>query len=87
MSGLLTLADGDRRDSHFTPEQFHALTAKALHQIGPWVVTLNEWRSANYAPTQDFQTPRSSFSRPQASSEVTIRVLADQVTAESSWAR
>ena len=64
MSGLLTLADVDRRDPHFTPEQFDALAATVLHQIGPWVVTLNEWRSANYAPTQDFQTPRSSFSTP-----------------------
>ncbi len=64
MSGLLTLADVDRRDSRFTPEQLDALTAAAPHQIGPWVVTLNEWRLANYAPTQDFQTPRSSFSTP-----------------------
>ena len=64
MSGLLTLADVDRRDSRFTPEQLDALTAAAPHQIGPWVVTLNEWRLANYAPTHDFQTPRSSFSTP-----------------------
>jgi hypothetical protein len=35
MSGVLTLADGDRHDSHITPEQFHALTATALHRIGP----------------------------------------------------
>jgi uncharacterized protein len=64
MSGLLTLADVDRRDSRFTPEQLDALTAAAPHQIGPWVVTLNEWRLANCAPSQDFQTPRSSFSTP-----------------------
>jgi hypothetical protein len=41
MSGLLTLADVDRRDSRFTPEQLDALTAAAPDQIGPWVVTLN----------------------------------------------
>lgn len=64
MSGLLTLADVDRRDSRFTSEQLDGLTAAAPHQIGPWVVTLNEWRLANYAPTHDFQTPRSSFSTP-----------------------
>jgi uncharacterized protein len=64
MSGLLTLADVDRRDSRFTPEQLDALTAAAPHQIGQWVVTLNEWRLANYAPTQDLPTPRSSFSTP-----------------------
>jgi uncharacterized protein len=56
MSGLLTLADVDRR--------VDALTAAAPHQIGPWVVTLNERRLANYAPSQDFQTPRSFFSTP-----------------------
>ena len=54
MSSLLTLADVDRRNSRFTPEELGALTAAAPHQIGPWVVTLNEWRLANYAPTQDF---------------------------------
>ena len=52
MSGLLTLADVDRHDSRITPEQLDALTAAAPHQIGPWVVTLNEWRLANYAPTR-----------------------------------
>ena len=64
MFGLLTLADVDRRDSRFTPEQLDALTAAAPHQIGPWVVTLNEWRLAKWVPTQDFQTSRSSFSTP-----------------------
>jgi uncharacterized protein len=33
MSGLLTLADVDRRDSRFTPEQLDALTAAAPHQL------------------------------------------------------
>ena len=49
LSGLLTLADVDRRDSRFTDEQLDALTDAARDQIGPWVVTLNEWRLANYA--------------------------------------
>ena len=80
MSGLLTLADVDRRDSRFT-EQLDGLTAAAPNQIGPWVVTLNEWRLANYAPTQDLQNPRSSFSTPasKARSDVTIHVLVDRV--------
>lgn len=64
MSGLLTLADVDRRDSRFALEQLDALTAAAPHQIGPWVVTLNEWRLANYSPTQDFQTQPSSSPTP-----------------------
>ena len=34
-SGLLTLADVDRRDSRFTPEHLEALTAAAPDRIGP----------------------------------------------------
>jgi uncharacterized protein len=64
LSGLLTLADVDRRDSRFTAEQLDTLTAAAPDQIGPWVVTLNEWRLANYASTQDFLTQPSSFLTP-----------------------
>ena len=64
MSGLLALADVDRRNSRFTPEQLDALTAAAPHQIGPWVVTINQWRLVNYDPTQGLQTPQSSFSTP-----------------------
>ena len=56
MSGLLTLANVDRRDSRFAVEQRDALTAAAPDQIGLWVVTLNEWRLANHASTQDFLT-------------------------------
>jgi uncharacterized protein len=42
MSGLLTLADADRRDPRFTPEQLDALTVAAPNQIGPWIIRLNE---------------------------------------------
>jgi hypothetical protein len=40
LSGLLTLANVDRRDSRFAVEQLDTLTAAAPDQIGPWVVTL-----------------------------------------------
>ena len=46
-SGLLTLADVDRRDPRFSEEQLDALTAAAPKQIGPWIVSLNERRLAN----------------------------------------
>jgi len=52
MSGLLTLADVDRRDARFSEEQLDALSAAAPDKIGPWIVTLNEWRLANYEPMQ-----------------------------------
>ncbi len=50
ISGLLTLADVDRRDPRFSEEQLDTLTAMAPDKIGPWVVTLNEARLADYAP-------------------------------------
>jgi len=50
ISGLLTLADVDRRDPRFSEEQLDALTAVAPDKIGPWIVALNEARLADYAP-------------------------------------
>lgn|SRR5208337_357980 len=46
-AGLLTLADVDPRDPRFSQEQLDALRKAAPDKIGPWVVTLNEWRLAN----------------------------------------
>jgi uncharacterized protein len=50
ISGLLTLADVDRRDPRFSEEQLDALTTVAPDKIGPWIVALNEARLADYAP-------------------------------------
>jgi uncharacterized protein len=60
ISGLLMLADVDRRDRRFPKEQLDALSAVAPEKIGPWIVTLNEWRLANYQPPQDLGAPPSS---------------------------
>jgi uncharacterized protein len=57
ISGLLTLADVDRRDARFSEEQLDALSAAAPDKIGPWIVTLNG-RLANYKPAE---MPLSSF--------------------------
>jgi uncharacterized protein len=57
MSGLLTLADVDRRDPRFSTEQLDTLSAAAPDKIGPWVVAVNEWRLANTTPTPNFSTP------------------------------
>lgn len=62
ISGLLTLVDVARRDERFSDEQHDPLTAAAPDQIGPCVVTLNEWRLANYGPAQ---MPMSSVSTPK----------------------
>jgi uncharacterized protein len=59
-------ADVDRRDPRFTPEQLEALTAASPGQIGPWIVTLNEWRLANCAPAPDVPTQHSSFAAPSS---------------------
>jgi uncharacterized protein len=63
LSGLLTLADVNRHDPRFTHEELDVLSAAAPEQIGPWVVALNEWRLANYAP-QIVETPQSLFANP-----------------------
>ena len=64
MSGLLTLADVDRRDARFSTEQLEALSAAAPDKIGPWVVALNRWRLANHTPASNLNTPPSPFSAP-----------------------
>jgi uncharacterized protein len=48
IAGLLALADVARHDSAFSKKECDALTEAAPDQIGPWVVTLNQWRIANY---------------------------------------
>jgi uncharacterized protein YecA (UPF0149 family) len=60
------LADVDRRDPRFTPERLEALTAASPGQIGPWIVTLYEWRLANCAPAPDVPTQHSSFAAPSS---------------------
>jgi uncharacterized protein len=62
MSGLLTLADVDRRDPRFSTEQLDALSAAAPDKIGPWIVALNEWRLANTTP--NFNTSPPPFHAP-----------------------
>ena len=58
-----------------TPEQLDALTAAAPHPIGPWVVTINQWRLANYDPTQASRRRNHPSQRPRARSDVTIMPL------------
>jgi uncharacterized protein len=50
MSGLLTLADVARRDAQFFKLEFDALQSTAHELIGPFVLTLNEWRVENPDP-------------------------------------
>lgn len=44
ISGLLTLADVARRDARFSKLEYDALESTAHELIGPFVLTLNEWR-------------------------------------------
>jgi uncharacterized protein len=50
MSGLLTLADVARRDARFSKLEYDALESTAHELIGPFVLTLNEWRVENHDP-------------------------------------
>ena len=65
MRGMLALADivhGDQRPSRIRD----TLIATAPDDIARWVITLNEWRLANYQPMQDaVPMPRSPSARAQ----------------------
>lgn len=57
MSGLLTLADVARPDARFFKLEYDALESTAHELIGPFVLTLNEWRVENHDPGKGYMTP------------------------------
>lgn len=59
MRGIMTLAGIARGDQHMPRKDSDALNATAPENIARWVVTLNEWRLANYQPMQGID-PRAS---------------------------
>jgi uncharacterized protein len=59
MRGMMTLADVARGDQHLPRKAREALNATAPNNIARRVVTLNDWRFANYQPTQGID-PRTS---------------------------
>jgi uncharacterized protein len=66
MRGMLTLADIARGDQRLQRKDRDALTATAPDDIARWIVTLNEWRLANYRPMQDaVPVSRSPFTSAQ----------------------
>jgi uncharacterized protein len=52
MRGMLTLADIARGDQRLPRKDRDAVTATAPDDIARWIVTLNQWRLANYRPMQ-----------------------------------
>ena len=58
MRGMLTLADVARGDQH-VPKKDAIPLSDGARQYRRWVVTLNEWRLANYQPMQGID-PRAS---------------------------
>ena len=52
MRGMLTLVDVVSGDHHVPRKDSDALIATAPDDIAHWIVTLNEWRLANYRPMQ-----------------------------------
>jgi uncharacterized protein len=64
--GILTLADIARDDQRLPRKDRDALTATAPDDIARWIVTLNEWRLANYRSMPDVvPMPRSRFTSAQ----------------------
>lgn len=52
LRGMLTLAGIARGDQRLPRKDRDAVTATAPDDIARWIVTLNEWRLANYRPMQ-----------------------------------
>ena len=61
MSGMLMLADIARGDEEVKDRD--TASATAPDRIADWVVNLNEWRLANYQPTQSIDPRGGSASR------------------------
>jgi len=61
MSGMLMLAAIARRDEEV--KDHDTASATAPDRIADWVVNLNEWRLANYQPTQSIDPRGGSASR------------------------
>ena len=61
MLGLVAVASGD--DS-LSEKESDALSEAAPDNIGPWIVTLNEWRLANYRPAQGIGLGPNPFPAP-----------------------
>jgi len=66
MRGMMTLADVVRGDQHPPRKDSDAINASAPDNIAHWVVTLNDWRLANYQPMQVIGPGPSSVSTEKA---------------------
>ena len=62
MRGMMALADVVCRDRHLPRKELDTINATAPHNIARWVVTLNDWRLANYQPMQGIDSRMSSAS-------------------------
>ena len=63
MCGMLTLADIACGDQHMPQKDSEAMSATAPDNIARWVITLNEWRLANYQPTAGHRNNLTAVSR------------------------
>jgi len=66
MRGMMALADVVCRDQHLPRKELDTINATAPDNIARWVVTLNDWRLANYQPMQGIDSRVSSASTKKA---------------------
>ena len=62
MRGMMAFADVVCRDRHLPRKELDTINATAPDNIARWVVTLNDWRLANYQPMQVIDSRTSSAS-------------------------
>jgi uncharacterized protein len=66
MRGMMALADVVCRDQHMPRKELDTINATAPDNIARWVVTLNDWRLANYQPMQGAASENCAPSRADA---------------------
>ena len=59
---MMAFADVVCRDRHLPRKELDTINATAPDNIARWVVTLNDWRLANYQPMQGIDSRTSSAS-------------------------
>ena len=83
MRGMMALADVGLRDQHLPKKDLDALNAAAPENIACWVVTLNEWRLANYQPMQGIDPRASSARRKRSAEMIPVRAVQEKNTRDA----
>ena len=80
MRGMMALADVVCRDQHLPRKDLDTINATAPDDIACWVVTLNEWRLANYSQCRVSIRERPQLRRKKSAVMIPVRVAQEKNT-------